>query len=546
MSVDVETSIQEGSCVFGPSVNVPFQLLQQPFEARASSKPLLRAVEFKNESLTYGELNVIADKLAWTLITLGVTTGTRVAVVMERCLEFPVGLLAVLKAGGSMMPLDATFPVNRLKFMLADANVSVVVTTEQFRAQVEALDLVIPIVFFTTDDMRTAPVPPEFATSASRFDEAYVVYTSGSTGTPKGVPVLHGGIVNTVYFCSPQMYAEGLRVAQVFSIAFDGCQLDVWGALSFEATLVLRGDDIFETLTMVDCVMCTPTALSQLGDPSTFANLKFVALAGEQISPTLKDQWSRHVTFLNKYGPTECSAVTHEAVLDPNTPVTVGPPLPNFNCYVLDDNMVPVPVGEVGEIYLGGICVSPGYINLPEQTAERFLEDPFVSGGGRMFRTGDYGRLLPNGNFEVHGRKDSQVKLKGYRIELDEIGEAMMRHPQVTAAAAIIKDKTHLVGYFTPKTVDLESLSNVVASFVPAFMAPSVWIALESMPQNANGKIDRRALERLDVSDEVEALISNAELLLARIWAEVLCIEIAQIGRQASFFCFGGRLTIGN
>ncbi|CAK4286484.1 unnamed protein product, partial [Aphanomyces euteiches] len=221
-------------------------------------------------------------------------------------------------------------------------------------------------------------------------------------------------------------------------------------------------------------------------------------------------------------------------------PVTVGPPLPNFNCYVLDDNMVPVPIGEVGEIYMGGMCVSPGYINLPEQTAERFLDDPFVSGGGRMFRTGDYGRLLPNGNFEIHGRKDSQVKLKGYRIELDEIGEAMMRHPQVTAAAAIVKDKTHLVGYFTPMTVDLECLSNVVASFVPAYMVPSVWIALESMPQNANGKIDRRALEKLDISDEVEAPVSNAELLLARIWAEVLCIEIAQIGRQASFFALGG------
>ncbi|CAK4590794.1 unnamed protein product, partial [Aphanomyces euteiches] len=202
--------------------------------------------------------------------------------------------------------------------------------------------------------------------------------------------------------------------------------------------------------------------------------------------------------------------------------------------------MVPVPIGEVGEIYMGGMCVSPGYINLPEQTAERFLDDPFVSGGGRMFRTGDYGRLLPNGNFEIHGRKDSQVKLKGYRIELDEIGEAMMRHPQVTAAAAIVKDKTHLVGYFTPMTVDLECLSNVVASFVPAYMVPSVWIALESMPQNANGKIDRRALEKLDISDEVEAPVSNAELLLARIWAEVLCIEIAQIGRQASFFALGG------
>ncbi|CAK4905524.1 unnamed protein product, partial [Aphanomyces euteiches] len=147
--------------------------------------------------------------------------------------------------------------------------------------------------------------------------------------------------------------------------------------------------------------------------------------------------------------------------MDANNPVTIGSPMQNVSCYILDEAQLQVPVGVVGEIYLGGICVSPGYINLPEQTAERFLDDPFVSGGGRMFRTGDYVRLLPNGNFEVQGRKDSQVKLKGYRIELEEIGEAMMRHPQVTAAAAIVKDKTHLVGYFTPATVNVDDLRSL-------------------------------------------------------------------------------------
>ncbi|KAH9109891.1 hypothetical protein AeMF1_015141, partial [Aphanomyces euteiches] len=150
--------------------------------------------------------------------------------------------------------------------------------------------------------------------------------------------------------------------------------------------------------------------------------------------------------------------VTHECILHHDLPVTIGQQFHNINCYILDDELRQVHVGVVGEIYLGGICVSPGYINLPEQTAERFMDDPFVPRGGRMFRTGDYGRLLPNGHFEIHGRKDSQVKLKGYHIELEEIGEAMMRHPQVTAAAAVVKDKTHLVGYFTPASVDVEEL----------------------------------------------------------------------------------------
>ncbi|CAK4673164.1 unnamed protein product [Aphanomyces euteiches] len=199
-----------------------------------------------------------------------------------------------------------------------------------------------------------------------------------------------------------------------------------------------------------------------------------------------------------------------------------------------------VPVGVVGEIYLGGICVSPGYINLPEQTAERFMDDPFVPRGGRMFRTGDYGRLLPNGHFEIHGRKDSQVKLKGYHIELEEIGEAMMRHPQVTAAAAVVKDKTHLVGYFTPASVDVEELRTLVASHLPVYMVPAVWIPLESMPQNVNGKTDRLALEAMDVVVEADALETEAELKIAAVWSQVLGVNAAEIGANSSFFALGG------
>ncbi|CAK4084676.1 unnamed protein product [Aphanomyces euteiches] len=174
-------------------------------------------------------------------------------------------------------------------------------------------------------------------------------------------------------------------------------------------------------------------------------------------------------------------------------------------------------------------------------TAERFLDDPFQpGGGGRMFRTGDYGRLLPNGRFEVHGRKDSQVKLKGYRIELEEVGEAMMRHPNVTAAAAVVKDKTHLVGYFTPPSVDVEELRALVASFVPVYMVPAVWVPLESMPQNVNGKTDRLALEAMDVVVVVDALETEAEVKMAQVWSSVLGIELSLIGRNTSFFALGG------
>ncbi|KAG9398328.1 hypothetical protein AC1031_014668 [Aphanomyces cochlioides] len=525
---------------FGPEVPLAHELLHQAFECRAVIKPDLIAVEYEGQRLTYGDLNEQANTLAHHLVSLGVGVGSRVAVVMERCLEFPIGLLAVLKAGGSMMPLDATFPSNRLLFMLGDARAIVVVSTEDYRAHIEALDLAIPVVYIRSTDLAASPTQLDVVNTATRNDEAYVVYTSGSTGRPKGVPVLHVGAVNTFLNSNSELFAEGMRCAQMMAISFDGCQFEVWSALTHGATLILRGSDLLETLANVNSIVCTPTALSLLGDPHLYPSLKYVAVAGEALSYPLKNLWASHVHLINKYGPSECAIETHECLLGTNDSISIGPVIPNVNCYVLDDNMRQVPVGVVGEIYLGGICVSPGYINLPEQTAERFLDDPFVPGGGRMFRTGDYGRLLPNGRFEMHGRKDSQVKLKGYRIELEEVGEAMMRHPHVTAAAAVVKDKTHLVGYFTPPSVDVEELRALVASYVPVYMVPAVWVPLESMPQNVNGKTDRLALEAMDVVVVADALETEAEVKMADVWSSVLGIESSLIGRNTSFFARGG------
>ncbi|KAH9149289.1 hypothetical protein AeRB84_007600 [Aphanomyces euteiches] len=440
-----------------------------------------------------------------------------------------------------MMPLDATFPANRLTFMLVDANATVVVTTEAYRSHVEALQLDIPVVYCSSSGLAASPKTMELKSMATRNDEAYVVYTSGSTGKPKGVLVLHVGAVNCIEFdLGDFLITEGMRVMQFRAIGSDVFEWEVWKTLSRGAELVFRSENVFESLVTVDVLSCTPTGLSLLGDPSQYPRMKFVAVGGEVLSTPLKDLWTKFVVLTNCYGPSECAIQTHECQMDANNPVTIGSPMQNVSCYILDEAQLQVPVGVVGEIYLGGICVSPGYINLPEQTAERFLDDPFVSGGGRMFRTGDYGRLLPNGNFEVQGRKDSQVKLKGYRIELEEIGEAMMHHPQVTAAAAIVKDKTHLVGYFTPATVNVDDLRSLVSSYLPVYMMPAVWVGLDSMPQNVNGKTDRLALEAMDVIVKMESLETEAELQLARIWSTVLNVDTNKIGRTASFFALGG------
>ncbi|CAK4715046.1 unnamed protein product, partial [Aphanomyces euteiches] len=522
-------------------VEFEFTLGQQAFEDRATTKPHLIAVEFEGQRISYGELNEQATTLAHHLVSLGVGVGSRVAVVMERCLEFPIGLLAVLKAGGSMMPLDATFPSNRLSFMLGDANACVVVSTKDYRDQVEALDLSVPVVYIDSTNLATTPNASGVLCPATRKDEAYVVYTSGSTGRPKGVPVLHVGAVNlTLFPLQKGAFIEGTRVMQFLAIGFDWCLEEIWKTLNNGATLVLRSKSVFETLPIVDVISCTPTALSSFRHPSQYPNIRHVEIGGEAIPTSLKDLWSPYVNLTNGYGPTECSSVTHGIQLKYEEPVTIGPTRPNVHCYVLDDNLRQVPVGVVGEIYLVGMCVSPGYINLPDQTTARFVEDPFVCGGGRMFRTGDYGRLLPNGRFEIHGRKDSQVKLKGYRIELEEIGEAMMHHPQVTAAAAVVKDKTHLVGYFTPASVDVEELRTLVTSHLPVYMVPAVWVPLESIPQNVNGKTDRLALERMDVVVHADALVTDVEVKMAEVWASVLDVDLSAIGGNTSFYALGG------
>ena len=544
-SMDCPTSFEQqvlaGSCCGAQShLEVPGKLLHQAFEEWAAKKPMLRAVEYEDEWLSYGDLDSRACALAGALSVLGVCVGRRVAVMMDRCLELPIGLLATLKAGGTMIPLDATFPTSRLSFILSDASAAVIVTTSKFRDKVEELGLNVPVVY--ADSSELVSNGARFAVSANQVAcgdaEAYVVYTSGSTGKPKGVPVLHRSAVNTILTAS-SMCSEGVRVAQFMAIGFDGCQWETWSALSWGSVLVLRSADVKQFLQGINTLLCTPTALSQFGQPEMYPLLQCIGVCGEPISSALMNLWAAKVVVINKYGPSEGAMHTHDFHLSPESGVLIGKSIPNVTSYVLDDKQRPVPVGVIGEIYVGGVCVSPGYINLREQTTERFLDDPFVV-GGRMFRTGDFGRLLPCGNFEVLGRRDSQVKLKGYRVELDEVAEAMMQHRGITSAAAVVKDKTHLVGFFTPAAADVVALRSTVESLLPVYMVPAVWIGLDEMPQNANGKIDRKVLEAMDVVVDVEALETEAEQQMAAVWSHVLGVDVDDIGRNTSFFALGG------
>ncbi|KAL2911918.1 hypothetical protein HK105_208582 [Polyrhizophydium stewartii] len=529
----------------GERVPLPFSLVHHGFEARAKQHPDWRAVEHGDAHLSYGDLDACGCALAAALASHGVQRGSRVAVVMQRSIEFVVALVGVLKAGATIVPVDSSFPADRIQFMLDDASVCAIVTTASEAGRIAQLsvgDRAVVVADARALLASGVSFTPAAQHTATGDDDAFIVYTSGSTGKPKGVPVPHKGVINVVSLQSANIgCVEHARVGQFMAIGFDACQWETWSALSHGSTLVLREADAFDMAASIDVLVITPTGLQQLGKPSDLPKLKSVTVAGEACSNELKDLWAPHVRFNNAYGPTEISIISHLPRLKFHDSVHLGKPIANTSCHILDMKCRQVPVGVVGEMCLGGIGVSRGYINLPDLTAQRFVPDPFSpEPGARMFRTGDLGRLLPDGNFEILGRMDDQVKLKGYRIELDEVAAAMMRHPRVSAAAAVVKDKTHLVGFVVPADVDHDELRDVVAAALPAYMVPAVFVGLAVMPTNTNGKTDKKALAAMHVEIAVDALQTDTERALAAVWSQVLGVHVADIGRATSFFALGG------
>lgn len=480
------------SLSIGSSKKWPIDVIHKAVELQCQRRPNQVALEQYNTKITYGDMERMAQSLAVRLARLGSFAGKRVGVVMQRCVEFPLSMYAVLKTGASIVPIDSSFPPDRIKFMLQDSSVCMIISTASELDRVSALDLRMPVVYVDLNNLvSTDRFVPESQHQTTGDSEVYTVYTSGSTGNPKGVPVPHKGAMNVVFSESPRIGCfAGSRMMQFMAIGFDACQHEVWSALSSGSTLVLREEDLFSTIAKVDAMIMTPTGLSQIGHPSNYPGLRYVTVGGEACPKQLKDLWSPFVQFSNLYGPTEISMLSHASTLYEGESVTIGKPIVNSSCYVLDETKQFVPIGVVGELYIGGVGVSSGYINLPELNRERFLPD-LRSGakGGRMFRTGDLGRLLSDGSYEIVGRMDDQVKLRGYRVELDEVAAVMMKCASVTTAAAIVKEGSNLIGFVTPSSVNTDDVRDVAAASLPFYMVPRIIIALDVMPINVNGKV---------------------------------------------------------
>ncbi len=529
------------------------EYLHELFEAQVERKGEAIAVVSGDVTLTYAELNARANQLAHELRELGVGPDRRVAICVERSPEMLVGVLAILKAGGAYVPLDPAYPFERLRFMIEDSAPVAVLTG---RAQTALFaDSGMPVVELGAEGSQQPRTNP--GRGDLRPDQlAYILYTSGSTGTPKGVMIEHKSVCHlTAAFAAQVRLEPGERMLQFASFTFDVSVAEIFTALRCGATLVLRDDSWLESAHAF-WALCERQQVNVLRLPMRFwqllaaeegvpvpACVRFVGCGGEAISPVAIAQWFRREghrpALLNTYGPTEITvnASWQEVTADPSTWRSIGGPLPTTRIYVLDTLGQPVPVGVAGEICVGGVQVGRGYLNRPELTAEKFLDDPFAP-GGRMYKTGDLGRWLPNGTIEFIGRNDFQVKVRGFRIELGEIEAVLRGHPEVRDVV-VVADESRLIAYVVANA-DGTELREHVRARLPEYMGPS-FVAMDALPLTPNGKVDRRALPQPDLAPEKDAYVAprtELERQLCEIWQEVLGVE--RVGIGDNFFELGG------
>ena len=528
----------------------PHECLHHLFEAQVSRTPDAEALTFNDETLTYAELNRRANQLAHHLRSLGVGPEALVGIQLERSVELIVGILGVLKAGGAFVPIDPSYPQERIDFMLADAGLSVLLTQRDFAsADLEKMP---------DENLQTEVAPDNLA---------YAIYTSGSTGRPKGVLIQHQGVVNLA-FAQREAFAVSAesRVLQFASISFDAAISEIFKTLLTGATLCLAKPESLLPVDPLLNLLRTQKITTVTLPPSVWAllpsdqlpSLQTAVSAGEACSSQIAAAWSRDGRrFLNAYGPTEvtvCATISHP--LDGAERPPIGPPIANTRVHVLDANLQPVPVGVIGELYVGSAGLARGYLHRPELTAERFVPDPFSSEpGSRLYRTGDLGRYRPDGNLEYAGRMDQQVKVRGFRIELGEIESALQQHPTVRDAVVLAREDTpgdkRLVAYLIHEsgtTADVSQLRAWLLQKLPDYMLPAAFVVLDEFPLTPNGKVDRRALPAPDASrpELGQAYVAPGDRLeqfLVDLWQTVLGLE--RIGVKDNFFDIGGNSLKG-
>ncbi|MEH2032602.1 MAG: non-ribosomal peptide synthase/polyketide synthase [Nostoc sp.] len=558
--------------------------IHQLFEAQVEQNPDAVAVIFKNQQLTYRELNAKANQLARHLHTLGVKSETLVGVCVERSLLMIIGILGILKAGGAYIPLDPAYPPELLALILEDSSVQVLLTQKQLveslpkhKARILCLDTDSEVISKHSEKNLLLEVMPN--------NLAYVMYTSGSTGSPKGVMIEHQSVVNLI---ASMRVEYGMvsrdRVLQFSSISFDSATDEIYICLTCGATLMLRTDEMLSSVSTF-LRICWEWKVTVLELPTAYwhqivaelattgerlpTSIRLVIFGGEAALPEkvrqwqtcVDQQWRRHQLgepplLINSYGPTEATveATIYKFSCSQSAPtwsqVPIGRPIGNVQAYILDRYLQPVPIGVPGELRLGGVGLARGYLNRPKLTAEKFIPHLFDDQpNSRLYKTGDLVRYLADGNIEYLGRIDHQVKIRGFRIELGEIETVLGLHPAVWESVVLVTENEpgdkRLVAYVVPKLEQFptaQELRQFLANQLPLYMVPNTFVLLKSLPLTPNGKLDRRALAKLELhstlSEKFVAPRTPIEEMLVQIWAQVLKVE--QVGIHDNFFELGG------
>ncbi len=536
---------------------------------QAAATPNAVALRAGNETLSYCELNQRANRLAHHLQALGVGSETLVALCVERSLEMVVGLLGILKAGGAYVPLDPSYPPERLTYMVQDSQASVLVTLHnllphfsEHSARIVCLD--------TDADTLAQQCATDPISTVAPNNLAYVIYTSGSTGQPKGVQIAHSSLLNLVGWHQRAFAVTSAdRATQVASPAFDATGWELWPYLSLGASVSLPDEETRVTPTLLRdwlvkqqitmTFLPTPLAESIIGLewPSTLS-LRFLLTGAD----TLHSYPPASLPFalINNYGPTEATVVATSGPVLPREHTqdlpALGRPIANTHIVILDEQLQEVPAGTPGELYLGGAGLARGYHNRPELTAQRFITSPFDP-GVRLYKTGDLAHWLPDGQIAFLGRADHQIKLRGYRIEPDEIVAALNQHPAISTSLVVAREdlssEKRLVAYVVlaeAVEVTANALREHLATSLPDYMLPALFVNMPVLPVMPNGKMDRAALPAPDAINTLRESTSTlaqpntpTEARLVEIMAPLLGLE--QLGIDENFFMLGGHSLLG-
>jgi amino acid adenylation domain-containing protein len=542
------------------------QCIHQIFDAQVERTPDALAVVCKDEQLTYSELNHRANKVAHYLRARGVGPEVLVGICLKRSVEMVIASLGVLKAGAAYLPLDPTYPRERLSFLLGNSGISLLITHEQFVENLshhQELEI-IPLECIAQESGESCE------NSAQAANLAYVIYTSGSTGSPKGVEVTHGSLLNLVRWHQAAFdVTRADRASVLASVGFDAAVWETWPYLTAGASLHLPDDitrlspeELRDWLVSNEITIgFLPTVLAErimaLEWPTSTA-LR-ILLTGAEI---LRHYPSTKLPFklVNNYGPTECTVVATSGLVPTgvcsNGLPTIGRPITNTRVYILDEKLQQVPAGVAGELHIGGAGVARGYLHSPDLTVEKFIPDPFSNRlDARLYKTGDVARYLPNGEIAYLGRIDDQIKMMGYRIEPNEIVAVLDRHPLVKTSVVIAREdgnsEKRLVAYVVlnsesqPSSADLRRF---LANELPAYMVPSVFVLMDGLPLTQHGKIDRRALPVPDSENTLrdEAFMAPRTPIEERL-AVIVCslLELDQVSVRDNFFFLGGHSLLG-